>query len=110
HSSSPALVLNLDPAHSLMLEIRARISAAAASGGQRLSALWEELERASPANTDVAVLVAESFIGLGRPARALGALARAGSGVRAEQLRALALAKSGDVDRAIEALTRLQQS
>lgn len=88
--------------------IERRIAAAGKAGLQSLLNLVRDLERTGePLPDGVADSIAEQLIGMGRPRIALEVLEGAGSGFRTRQLRAFALAKSGDVEAAIVALEEL---
>jgi len=85
-----------------------QIMAASRAGLQSLLELVRELERGpSPLPDRVADSIAEQLIGMARPNIALRVLQGAGDGFRTRQLRAFALAKSGDVEAAIAALEQI---
>lgn len=79
----------------------------AAPSADRLMELWAEWRAAGLADRSAPLYLAEKLIGKGEPALALEVLADAGDGVRARQLRGLALGKADRVDEAIRLLRRL---
>jgi len=85
-----------------------QIAAAGKAGLQSLLSLVRDLERTGvPLPEGAADSIAEQLIGMARPNIALQVLQAAGNGFRTRQLRAFALAKSGDVDAAIAALEQI---
>lgn len=88
-------------------------SPAAVAGTEKVLALFKNWIDAGMPRGPAALLVAESLIQLGSPDQALKVLEDASKGVRTEQLRALALAKTkekGKVDEAIKILVRLRRA
>jgi len=88
--------------------IEQRIAAASRAGIQSLLDLVRDLERTGvPLPEGVADRIAEQLIGMARPNSALQVLKAAGDGFRTRQLRAFAMAKSGDLEAAIVALEQI---
>jgi tetratricopeptide (TPR) repeat protein len=86
-------VAGLTPPASSQSDELATAAAQAASANNECAALWR---------------TAESLINMGRPAKALGLLPAAPVQLRTKQLRALAMAKTGDIDGAIAILEQLR--
>lgn len=76
--------------------------------GQRVYQYWQQLRKTSMPEIRVTLHAADRLISLGSPRLALELLETAGNGVRARQLHALALAKTGLVDDAIAELKALE--
>ncbi len=88
-------------------------SASAEIHTQRVQELFKKWSRADMPEGAAAVLAAESLIQLGHPRQALKVLKMAPKNVRADQLRALALAKTGrptKIEEAIEILKKLRRA
>lgn len=88
-------------------------SAAARVHAQRVQELVRKWSQADMPEGAAALLAAESFIQLGRPGQALKVLRTAPMSIRADQLRALALAKTGKptrIDESIEILKKLRKA
>jgi len=85
----------------------ADLRAAAAVGPQRVYELWQKWHEAQMPEGPANLHVAQNLLEGARPDRALEVLGHAKSGDRADQLRALALARLGRLDEAIEILKRL---
>jgi len=86
------------------------VRAAAAADPQRVFELWKRWHDAGLPDGPAALLAAQSLIERARPDLALTVLGAAREGVRATQLRALALAKTGKIDDAIELLAGLREA
>jgi tetratricopeptide (TPR) repeat protein len=86
------------------------VRAAKSSGPERVVALWEKWQSSGMPTGPAALCAAQSLIELGSPQDALKVLAVAQEGVRADQLRALALDKAGKTDEAIQILETLYSS
>ena len=76
--------------------------------GERVYQFWQQLSKTSMPDIRVTLHAAERLISLTSPRQSLELLSTAGDGVRARQLRALALAKTGEVDDAIAKLQQLE--
>ncbi|HEX2229000.1 MAG TPA: TRAFs-binding domain-containing protein [Candidatus Binatia bacterium] len=88
-------------------ELLRDIRAAAAAGAPRVYRLWTKWSEAQMPDGPASLHVAQTLVGLGRPDQALEVLNHARPGDRADQLRALALAKSDKLDESIEILRKL---
>jgi hypothetical protein len=88
-------------------ELMARIDAESITG-QRVYQYWQQLRKTSMPDVRVTLHAANRLISMGSPRQALELLETAGTGVRARQLHALALAKTGSVDDAIAELKALE--
>ena len=86
----------------LIREVRA-----AAAGPERIYVLWKKWREAEMPNGPASLYIAQTLIAVARPDQALEVLKYAQPGDRADQLRALALAKSGNIDDSIEILKKL---
>jgi tetratricopeptide (TPR) repeat protein len=83
------------------------IRAAAAADSNKVYVLWKKWREAQLPDGPANLYVAQTLIALARPDRALEVLKQAQPGERADQLRALALAKTDNIDDAIQILKRL---
>jgi tetratricopeptide (TPR) repeat protein len=83
------------------------VRSAVAGGPERVYVLWKKWREAEMPDGPANLYVAQSMIALGRPDQALDVLKHAQSGDRADQLRALALAKTENIDEAIQLLRKL---
>ena len=90
-------------------EFLEKIHAAAHTDPGRIMKVFHEWCQSGLSDTAPVIIAAEKLIGQNRPELALEALKRSTEGLRVRQLRALALAKSGQRDEAIERLERLRQ-
>ena len=90
-----------------VLDLIRRIDAESITS-QRLYQFWQKLRKTSMPNIRVTLHAADRLISLGSPRQALELLETAGDGVRARQLQALALAKTGAIDDAIAELELLE--
>jgi hypothetical protein len=88
-------------------ELMARIDAESITG-ERVYQYWQQLRKTSMPDVRVTLHAANRMISLGSPRQALELLETAGNGVRARQLHALALAKTGSIDDAIAELRALE--
>jgi tetratricopeptide (TPR) repeat protein len=86
------------------------VRAAKANGPERVFALWRGWQEARMPTGPAALFAAQCLIDLGDPERALQILDVAREGIRADQLRALALDRTGSMDEAIEILEKLYAS
>jgi hypothetical protein len=85
----------------------ARIDAESLTG-QRVYQFWQQLRKTSMPDDRLTLHAADRLISLGSPRQALELLDSAGNGIRARQLRSLALAKTGAIDDAIVELECLE--
>lgn len=106
--SKPKVMSSVDRAQSRILDaFRAELKAA--NDRKHLLRIVADWESYGSPNRTVPIQVAERLVGLNRYEEALAVLKRAGRGLRAEQLRALASDKTGETDEAIVILERLYQ-
>jgi hypothetical protein len=75
---------------------------------QRVYQFWQQLRKTSMPDIRLTLHAADRLISLGSPRQALELLDTAGTGTRARQLHALAIAKTGAIDDAIVELESLQ--
>jgi hypothetical protein len=85
-------------------ELLREVRAAKAVGHERILALWNKWQSAGMPTGPAALFATQSLIELGDPQEALKILDFAREGLRANQLRALALDKTGRTDDAIQIL------
>ena len=88
-------------------ELIREVRAAGAGGSERVYVLWNKWREAEMPDGPANLIVARSLISLARPDQALKVLKHAQPGDRADQLRALALAKTDNIDEAIQLLRKL---
>jgi TIR domain/Trypsin-like peptidase domain len=88
-------------------ELIARIDAESITG-QRVYQYWQQLRKTSMPDLRVTLHAANRLISMGSPRQALELLETAGTGLRARQLHALALAKMGSIDDSIAELKALE--
>ncbi|MCC6589503.1 MAG: DUF4071 domain-containing protein [Bryobacterales bacterium] len=87
---------------SMIEEIQSAVTA------DRVYRLWTKLRRTSMVDNRVSEAAADVLIGFGRADYALEVIGTAGDGIRARQLRGLALAKTDRLEDAIEVLRKLE--
>jgi tetratricopeptide (TPR) repeat protein len=88
-------------------ELIVEVQAAMAAGPERVYVLWDKWRKAGMPDRPANLHVAQSFISLARPDLALEVLKNVQTGERRDQLMALALARSNDIDEAIQILKPL---
>jgi tetratricopeptide (TPR) repeat protein len=88
-------------------ELLRDLRAAAAAGAQHVYELWKKWREAQMPDGPANLRAAQTLIELARPDQALEVLKSAKPGDRADQLRALALAKSEKIGESIEILRKL---
>jgi tetratricopeptide (TPR) repeat protein len=88
-------------------EVFAELRAAARVGPMRVFEVWRKWREAGMPDAPANLYAAQTLLQLARPDRALEVLTHAKTGDRADELRALALARLDRLNEAIEILTRL---
>ncbi|WP_447599806.1 TRAFs-binding domain-containing protein [Nitrospira sp. Nam80] len=88
-------------------ELIREVKAAAATGPEKVYALWKKWREAEMPDGPANLYVAQLLISLAVPDRVIEVLKHAQPGERADQLLALALAKTNDIDGAIQILRKL---
>jgi tetratricopeptide (TPR) repeat protein len=88
-------------------ELIREVRAAAAAGSEKVYVLWKKWREAEMPDGPANLYVAQSLISLARPDQAIAVLKHAQPGERADQLLALALSKTNDIDGAIQILRKL---
>jgi hypothetical protein len=83
------------------------VRAATAAGPEKVYVLWKKWRDAGMPDGPANLYVAQSLISLARPDQAVAVLEHAQPGERADQLLALALSKTNDIDGAIQILKKL---